>query len=451
MQVEELVNEGLRREFKVTVPVAELDAKLNNILEDFRKTTVIKGFRKGKAPLSLLKKMHGERAMGQVLNETVQETSTQLMQDRELKPAMQPELDLEGEFESGKDLAYTMKMDVLPDIDVSDFKAPALERWVAPVDDAQVDAAMERLTEGRKSFRKAAKTAKAKKGDAVFIDYVGRVDGEAFEGGSAEGYELELGSNSFIPGFEDGLIGSKAGEEKDVEVTFPEEYHADNLAGKAAVFSVTVHEVRRPADVTIDDDFAKGLGLEDLEQLKTMLMSQLEENNKGLSRSYMKRSLLDILAGDFSFEVPSRMVELEFQQIWEQIKRDSIASGEAKPEDYEGEDVLEGDEAKEFRGIAERRVRLGLLLSEIGTANGVDVTREEIDRRVIEEARRYPGQEQQVFEFYQKNEEARMQLRAPIFEEKVVDYIIEQADVTEKEVKLDELESALRSLDELEG
>ena len=451
MQVEELVNEGLRREFKVTVPSADLDAKLNKILADFQKTADIKGFRKGKAPLSLLKRMHGERAFGQVVSEVVQESSQSVMTERELKPAMQPELDLVDEFAEGKDLAYTLKLDILPDIDVSDFKAPALERWVADVEDGQVEEAMGRLSEGRKSFRKAAKTAKAKAGDAVFIDYVGKVDGEAFDGGTAEGFELELGSNTFIPGFEDGLIGSKAGEEKDVTVTFPEEYHADHLAGKEAVFSVTVHEVRRPAEVEIDDDFAKGLGLEDLEQLKTMLMGQLEENNKGMGRTLVKRRLLDSLADTYSFEVPARMVDMEFQQIWEQVKRDAIASGESKPEDYEGDEALESDDAKEFRGIAERRVRLGLLLSEIGNQNGIEVTQEEINRQVIEEARKYPGQEQQVFEFFQKNDEARMQLRAPIFEEKVVDYIVEKADVTEKEVSFKELEEALRSLDDLEG
>lgn len=450
MNIQETLNEGLRREFTVTITADDLNARLDKVLEDFRKTTVIKGFRKGKAPLSLLRRMHGERAMGQVVSETVQETSQELLEEKKVKPALQPEIDLVGDFKAGTDLTYSLKVDVLPDINVTDFESPSLERWVAAVEDSQIEEALGRLSEGRKSFKKAAKTYKAKQGDAVLIDYLGRVGGEAFDGGAADDHELELGSGGFIPGFEDQLIGTKAEDTKDVTVTFPSDYHAAELAGKEAVFSVTVKEVRKPAAVVVDDEFAKSLGMDDVDALKNAIKGQLETGNQSLSRAHLKRRLLDALADQYNFDVPSKMVDMEYQQIWEQIKRDSIMSGENKPEDFEGKDGPEGDDAKEFRHIAERRVRLGLLLSEIGTVNGIQVTQDEINRKVIEEARKYTGQEQQVFEFYQKNEEARAQLRAPIFEEKVVDYIVEKAEISEKTVSFAELESALRALDDEE-
>ena len=451
MQIEELLNDGLKREFKVVVPAQELDSRLDKILVEYRATAKIKGFRPGKAPLSLLRRMHGERAKGQVISEAMQETSTQLFEEKDIRPALRPDVDM-GAYEDGKDLEYTLKVELLPDVDVEGFKAPALERWVAEVAEADIKTALDNIAGQQKSFKKAAKTAKAKNGDAVLIDYIGRIDGEAFDGGAAEGHQLELGSGSFIPGFEDQLVGSKAGDEKLVKVTFPAEYQSADLAGKDAEFTVNVKEVQSPSEAKVDDDLAKNLGLDDLAALKEALKGQLEGDNANLTRAHLKRKLLDALADDYTFDVPAGMVDLEFAQIWETIKRDAISTGEATAEDFEGKDEPEDKaEAAEFRGIAERRVRLGLLLSEIGVKNDVQVTQEEVNRRVIEEARRFPGQESQVFEYYQKNEEARAQLRAPIFEEKVVDFVLEQAELTDKTVSREDLDAAVRAIDEEEA
>ncbi|MFC4347709.1 trigger factor [Kordiimonas lipolytica] len=451
MQIEELLNEGLKREYKIVVAAKELDDRLDAILDEFRATAKIKGFRPGKAPLSLLKRMHGERAKGQVLSETMQETSAKLFEDKNIRPATRPEVDMD-EYEDGKDLEYTLKVEILPEISVDDFKAPALERWVAEVDDKTVEEFCEKIAAQQKTFKKAAKTTKAAEGDAVLIDYVGSIDGVEFDGGKGEDFQLELGSGMFIPGFEDQLIGSKAGDEKTVKVTFPEQYQADDLAGKEAEFAVTVKEVRKPAEAKVDEDMAKNMGFEDLASLKESVKGQLEADNNSLTRAHMKRGLLDALADEYSFDVPAGMVDMEFRQIWEQIKRDAVMSGEAKAEDFEGQEGPEDEaEAAEFRAIAERRVRLGLLLSELGVKNNIQVNQEEVNRKIIEEARRFPGQEAQVFEFYQKNEEARAQLRAPIFEEKVVDFVLEMADVTEKTVSRDELEAAVRAIDEEEA
>ncbi len=452
MQIEELQVDGLKHEYKITVPAKDLDERMDAILTEFRANVSIKGFRPGKAPLSLLRRMHGERAQGQLLQETMQETSTKLFEEKNLKPALRPEVDMEGDFETGKDLEYTLKVEVLPEVDVSGFKAPALERWVAEVDEKSVDEFVGRIASQQKSFKKAAKTTKAKEGDAVLINYVGRVDGEEFEGGAGEDFQLELGSGMFIPGFEEQLVGAKAGDNKVVEVTFPEQYQAENLAGKAAEFTVDVQEVRKPTEAKIDDDLAKNMGFDDLAGLRESVKGQLEADNGSLTRAHLKRGLLDALAGEYDFGVPEGMVNLEFAQIWEQIKRDAIQSGEAKPEDFDGMDEpSDKDEAAEFRSIAERRVRLGLLLSEIGVANKVEVTQEEVNRRIIEEARRFPGQEAQVFEYFQNNEEARAQLRAPVFEEKVVDFVLEQAELTDKTVSREDLEAAVRALDEEEA
>ncbi len=448
MQIQELLNEGLKREFKVVVTADDLNKRLDTILADFGANSRIKGFRPGKAPLSLLKKMHGERAMGQVISEAVQETSQKVFEEKNLRPATRPEVEL-GDYADGKDLEFTIKAEILPQIDISGFKAPKLERWVAEIADADVDTVLERIAGQQKTFKAAAKTAKAAEGDAVVIDYVGRVDGVEFDGGKGEGFQLELGSGMFIPGFEEQLVGSKAGQEVLVKVTFPAQYHAEKLAGKEAEFTVTVNEVKKPAEAKVDEDLAKNLGFEDLAGLKESVKGQLESDNNRLTRAKLKRSLLDALAEDWTFDVPAGMVDMEFNAIWEQIKRDSIASGEAKPEDFEGlTEPKDKEEAAEFRSIAERRVRLGLLLSEIGVKNEIQVTNEEVNRRMIEEARRFPGQEAQVFEFFRKNEDARAQLRAPIFEEKVVDFIIEQADLKDKKVTREALETVVREGEE---
>ncbi|WP_262695075.1 trigger factor [Kordiimonas aquimaris] len=452
MQIEELLVDGLKHEYKITVPAKDLDERLDAILLEFRATAKIKGFRPGKAPLSLLRRMHGERAQGQLLSETMQETSAKLFEDKNLRPALRPDVDMEGEFALGKDLEYKLSVEVLPTIEVDDFKAPSLERCVAEVSDKNVAEFVERIAGQQKSFKKAPKTAKAADGDAVLINYVGRVDGVEFDGGKGEDFQLELGSGMFIPGFEEQLVGSKAGDEKIVKVTFPENYQSDDLAGKDAEFTVDVSEVRKPTDAKVDEDLAKNMGFETLAELKDSVKGQLETDNASLTRSHLKRALLDELADKYTFDVPAGMVDLEFAQIWEQIKRDAISSGEAKAEDFEGMDApADKDEADEFRSIAERRVRLGLLLSEIGVKNDVQVNQEEVNRRIIEEARRFPGQEAQVFEYFQSNEEARAQLRAPIFEEKVVDFVLESANLKDKKVSREELEALVRAIDEEEA
>ena len=448
MQIEELSKNGLKHEFKVTVEAQELNERLDKILVEFRSTAKIKGFRPGKAPLSLLRRMHGERARGQVISEAMQETSEKLFVEKDIRPALRPDVNM-GEYEDGNDLEYTLSVEVLPTIDVEGFKAPSLERWAAEVSDEDLTKALDTIAKQQKSFKTAAKTVKAKSGDAVLMDYIGRVDGTAFDGGAAEDHQLEIGSGSFIPGFEDQLIGVKAGDDKTITVTFPDPYQSADLAGKEAEFAVTIKEVRVASEAKVDDDLAKNLGMEDLAGLKDALKGQIEGDNANLTRAHLKRKLLDSLADEYDFEVPSGMVDLEFGQIWEQIKRDALSSGEGTVEDFEGLDAPADEaEAAEFRSIAERRVRLGLLLSEIGVKNDVQVTQEEVNRRVIEEARRFPGQESQVFEFYQKNDEARAQLRAPIFEEKVVDFVLTQANLTDKTVSRDELEAAVRSIDE---
>jgi len=452
MQIEELAIDGLKHEYKITVPAKDLDARMDAILTEFRATAKIKGFRPGKAPLSLLKRMHGERAQGQLLNETMQETTAKLFEEKKIKPAMRPEVDMASEFVDGKDLEYTLTVEVLPEIDVAAFKAPALERWVAEVDENSIDAFVERIAGQQKSFKKAAKTAKADNGDAVLINYVGRVDGEEFDGGAGEDFQLELGSGMFIPGFEEQLVGVKAGDNKVVSVSFPEQYQAENLAGKAAEFTVDVLEVRKPSEAKVDEDLAKNMGFDDLASLRSSVKEQLGTDNQSLTRAHMKRALLDALAVEYDFAVPAGMVDLEFGQIWQQIQQDAISSGEATAEDFAGlSEPADKAEADEFRSIAERRVRLGLLLSEIGVANKVEVNQEEVNKRVIEEARRFPGQEAEVFEYFQKNEEARAQLRAPIFEEKVVDFVLESAKLTDKSVTREELEAAVRALDEEEA
>ncbi|PHZ85309.1 trigger factor [Paremcibacter congregatus] len=446
MQVTETNSEGLKREYKVVISAADLDARVDAEVKKIQGQVKMPGFRPGKAPLSLLKKLHGKNLLGQVLEETINATSQEALEKNEIRPAMQPKIEVIS-FDEGKDLEYSIEVEVTPEFDLPDLSKLKLERWVVEATDEQVMEAVTNIASQQKNFKAAAKTYKAKTGDAVLMDFVGKMDGEAFDGGAAEGHQLELGSNSFIPGFEEKLVGVKAGDEKAVDVTFPADYHADNLAGKDVVFDVKIHEVQKPADVEIDDEMAKKFGLEDLNALKDIVRKQVEQESNGLARTKLKRALLDMLADEVSFDVPASMVELEFNQIWQQLKQDLHREAleenpEIKPEDIEepGDDVKE-----EYQAIAVRRVRLGLLLSEIGVKNDVQVTQEEVTRQISTEAQRYPGQEKQVFEFYQKNPQAMAQVRAPLYEEKVVDFILELADVTDKNVTRDELVAAIEA------
>jgi len=448
MQVTETNSEGLKHELKVVISAGDIDLKIDAEVKKIQGQIKMPGFRPGKTPLSLLKKLHGKNLLGQVLEETIKATSQEALAEKNIRPAMQPKIEVVS-FEDSQDLVYSIEVEATPEFDIPDLSKLKLDRWVVEADDAQVMEAVTKISAQQKNFKKAAKSYKAKNGDAVLMDFLGKIDDVAFDGGAAEGHQLELGSNSFIPGFESQLVGVKAGDQKNVEVSFPADYQAENLAGKNAVFEVTIHEVQAPADVEINDEMAKKFGLEDLAALKALVKEQVEKENQGLARTKMKRSLLDLLADEVSFDVPESMVSLEFDQIWQQLKtdihREELAGNpEIKPEDIEepGEDVKQ-----EYQAIAVRRVRLGLLLSEIGQKNEVIVSQEEVTRQISTEAQRYPGQEKEVFEFYQKNPQAMAQVRAPLFEEKVVDFIVELADVKDKNVSRDELIASIEAED----
>ena len=377
--------------------------------------------------------------MGEVIQETVSETSQKMLTEREERPAMQPEIKLVGEvdpvIQGEGDLVYDIVFDIIPAIDLIDFSTVKLSRPVVEVDDEKVDEALERLASSRKDFEPRGKTAKARDGDRVKIDFIGRIDGEAFEGGTAEGFDLELGSGQFIPGFEGQLVGTKAGDTKDVEVSFPEEYGNADLAGKPGVFEVTVREVSAPKEAKINDEFATSLGMESVEKLRDAIRDQIGNDYGQMSRGHLKKDLLDQLSDGHSFELPPSMVTLEFDQIWQQFQNELEQQGQ-KMEDL---DESEDDLRAEYKEIAERRVRTGLVLAEVGSKNEIEVTQEELNQGLVQRVQQFPGQEQEMFEYFQKNPEAMAQIRAPIFEEKVVDFICEMADVTDTPVSIEAL------------
>jgi trigger factor len=439
MNVKELKSEGLSKTFEVSVSKEDLQGKLEAKIKEMQPQVSLKGFRPGKVPTSHIRKMFGQSIMRDVVEETVNETSQQAINDNKLRPAGTPKVDLRANGEDvtkGKaDLEYTMTVELIPDFEVADFEKLKFTRLTSEVDDKAVEERIKKLAEGSKSYKKKAKTAKAKKGDAVLIDFVGTVDGVAFDGGAMEGHQLVLGSGSFIPGFEDGLIGAKAGDELDVKVTFPAEYQAADLAGKDAVFATKVIEVQGEVDAKIDDELATKFGLENLEKLQELIKEQAENEFGAQSRMKLKRAILDELDKKHSFDLPPGMVTAEFDNIWAQVQAEKQAGQLDEDDAKKTEKQLE----KDYKKIAERRVRLGLVLAEIGQKEEVSISNEELQGAMIAEARRYPGQEQQVIEFYQKNPNAIAQLRAPIFEEKVVDLIIEKAKITDKKVKEDVL------------
>ena len=436
MQVTENSAEGLRHEFTIVLEASEIDRRMNDRLADISKTIRMKGFRPGKVPMSLVKKMHGQAILGEVLEKTVDETSRSMLDEKKLRPALQPKVEVK-EFGEGKGLEYTMTVEVLPEIKIGDLGKLSVTRPVAEVPAGDVDEFIKHLAEGQKNFEAAPKTRKAAKGDAVVIDFVGSVDGVKFDGGAGEDFTLELGSGQFIPGFEDQLVGAKAGDKVDVNVTFPEQYQAEDLAGKAALFEVTVKEVKVAKPVTVDDAFAESMGLKDLAELKERAAEQLGRELKSLSRMRVKRNLLDALAAEYTFDVPAGMVDMEFEQIWHEFQHELEDEGRS----LEDEDLSEDELKAEYRSIAERRVRLGLVLSEIGQANNVEIKAEEINQAMAREARRYPGQEQAVFKYFRENPQALAQLRAPLYEDKVVDFILELAKVTDKTVTREELQA----------
>ena len=444
MEVIEQSAEGLERRFTVKVPADELDAKLTAKLENIKGDVHLKGFRKGKAPLSFLKKMYGKGMMGEIVQEIVNETSAKAFSDRSLQPAQTPNPSFQGDMEAvvaGKaDLEYEVHAEVLPEFEPMDVAGLELERPVADIPAEDIDEALKNLAEQNRSYEAREEGAAAEDGDQLVIDFVGRIDGEEFEGGRGDGHNLVLGSDAFIAGFEEQLVGKKAGEDTEVTVTFPEEYRASDLAGKEAVFSVHVQEVKAPKETQIDDEFAKNLGVDDLEALKARLSERIDENYKSASRSHLKRALLDRLDEAHSFELPKSMVEAEFESIWRQVQ----SAGPDEADKDKSEDELKD----EYRKIAERRVRLGLVLAEIGKKADVKVPADQlqqaVQQRALQEAQMLQMQGQdidprQVLEFYTQNPDVIAQIRAPLFEEKVVDFIFERATVTEKTVSKDEL------------
>ena len=429
MNVTETAHEGLNRTWRVVVPAIEIGANVDRRLTELSKTIKLPGFRPGKVPLSLVKKRYGSSVMGEVLEKTVQDSSSKLLQDHDVRPALEPKIEVVS-FAEGTDLEYTMAVEALPDIEPADLTGLSLERVVAPVDDKAVDEAIDRIANNNRDFEPVKKKRAAKKGDQLLIDFAGTVDGEARPGMDGKDYPLELGAGNFIPGFEDQLIGIKPDETKTITVTFPEQYHAAELAGKEAQFEVTAKELRAPVKTEVNDEFAKKLGLTDLETLKRMAREQIEGEYGRLTRLKLKRALMDALAERHDFPVPQGMVELEFESIWKQVQAELTEEEKAKPE----------DEVKaEYRAIAERRVRLGLLLSEIGKRNTIQVTQEELNRGLIAEARRYPGQEREVLDAYRNNPRALDALRAPIYEDKVVDHILGTVTLTDRSVTPEEL------------
>jgi trigger factor len=434
MQVTEIQNDGLKRSYKVVVAATDIAAKLELELDDLSKKIRLPGFRPGKAPKTVLKQRYGQSVMGDVLQRAVQDSSNQAILERGLKPAMQPKIEV-VEFAEGKDLEYNLSLEVLPEIVPVDFKAIELERLKAEPGEAEIAKALDSLARSQKQTKKVEDDRAAKSGDTLVIDFEGFLDGVAFPGGKGADHALELGSNQFVKGFEDQLIGKRAGDEAEVNIVFPEQYVNDKLAGKPATFKVKIKELREAVPLEQDDAFAKGLGFEDLETLKKAVKDQLSRELTRHSRAKLKRQLLDKLADAHSFEVPPGMVELEFAQIWGQVEEDRKRGADDESNKGKTDDELKA----EYRAIAERRVRLGLLLAEVGRANNVQVAQEEVNRVLGEQARRYPGQEREVVDYYRNNPDALAQLRAPIFEDKVVDFIVELAKVSDKQVSADEL------------
>jgi len=436
MQVTETKTEGLKRDFKIVVPATDIENRITTRLEQLSQTVRIPGFRPGKVPVSLLRKRYGPSVMGEVLERAVGETTMKAMTEHGLRPAMQPKVEITS-FEEGKDLEYTMAVEVLPEIEPVDYAKIRLERLTVDVEESEVDEILKRMAEANKTSEPAAGDKTAEKGDVVVIDFVGKMDGKEFPGGKADGYHLDLGSGSFIPGFEDQLIGAKGGDQLAVNVTFPAEYGAAELAGKDVVFDVAVKEVRSTRPAAIDDAFAKRAGLENLDGLRKAIRDEHEREFKALARMRLKRALLDTLAEMYGFAVPEGLVEAELDSIWTQFEEQRKQNPDAAKSEYG--DKSDDEIKAEFRGIAERRIRLGLVLAEVGRTNKIEITQEDINRAIVAEARRYPGQEQKVIEYYRKNPDAMEALRAPLIEDRVVDFMIEMATVTERKVTREEL------------
>ena len=442
MQVTETLSDGLKREYQVTVPASDLEARVIERLGDLKDRVRINGFRPGKVPVSHLKKVYGRAVMAETIEAIIREMNAKIVSDHGLKLAMEPkvtipneETEVEKVIGGQSDLAYTLALEVLPKIELADFKGIKLERLVAEVTEAEVGEALGKIAEQNRPFAAKGEGAKVEKGDRVVIDFAGKLDGEPFEGGSGGDVGINVGSGTFIPGFEDQLIGMSAGETRQVKVTFPAGYPAAHLAGKEAEFEVTAKSIEVPTSVTVDDAFAKSLGLESLDKLKEAAKARLQQEHVVQSRQKFKRRLLDALDGLHQFALPPTLAEEEFKNVWHAVESDLKAQGRT----FEDEGTTEEKAREEYRAIADRRVRLGLVLAEIGEKNNISVTDDEITRSIVERTRQFPGREQEIWEHYRKNPAAVAGVRAPIFEEKVVDFLIELATVTDKPVSREEL------------
>ncbi|MGH1367313.1 MAG: trigger factor [Maritimibacter sp.] len=442
MSVTETLNEGLKRGYKIVIPAADLEAKVNEKLVEAQPEIEMKGFRKGKVPMALLKKQYGERLMGEAMQESVDGALNAHFESSGDRTSMQPDVKMTNEdWKPGDDVEVDVtyeKLPDIPDVDLSDLK---LEKLVVKASEADIEEALNSLAESAQNFEPRKAGSKAKDGDQVVMDFVGRVDGEEFDGGAAEDFPLVLGSGQFIPGFEEQLVGVKAGDEKIANVKFPDEYGAENLAGKDAEFTCTIKEVKEPKAAEVNDALAVQFGAEDLAALKTQVSERLEAEYAGASRAVMKRGLLDALDGKVDFELPPSLLEAEAKQIAHQLWH------EENP-DVEGHDHPEVEVSDEAQKLAERRVRLGLLLADVGQKAEIEISDAEFTQAVMTQARQYPGQEREFFEFVQQNPQMRQQIQAPLFEDKVVDHIAEGAEVTEKEVSKEDLQKAVETLDD---
>ena len=443
MQTVETLNEGLKRAFTLTIPAGDIAKRVDAELKRVAPQIKMPGFRPGKVPTNLVKKMHGPAIEQDALNTSIQEGIQALIAEKQLRPAMQPSVELVEGYESGKDAELKVELEVLPQVPAPAIEGLKLERLTVPVDESAIDEQLKRFADGAKRWEDAGDKA-AETGDQVVMDFVGKtLDGVAFDGGTGTDMAVEIGAGRLIPGFEEQVVGAKAGEERQIKVTFPEDYGAKELAGQDATFDLTIKSVKTAGESQIDDEMAKSLGLESLEQLRGLVKGQFEQENNGLTRTYMKRKLLDQLAEGHDFDVPPSMVEAEFNQIWQQLQHEATH----EPDPQAALDEME-KERDDYRKIAERRVRLGLLLSEIGQANGVEVTQQEMQRLLMQAAQQYgPEDRQRFMQYVQQDPMAAAQLRAPLYEDKVVDFLFDKAEITERETTKEELEAAIESED----
>ncbi|GJD98483.1 trigger factor [Methylobacterium isbiliense] len=442
MQVTETKSEGLKREFQVVLAAAELEDRLTNELAGIKDKVQLKGFRPGKVPVAHLRRVYGRSIMADVVQNAVTEANQKIVEDNKLKLALEPRIEMpedkaeiEKALDAKADLAFTVALEVMPTFDLVDLSDVSLTKPVATASDEEVETAITRMAEQNRSFEDRPEGEAAQSGDRVVIDFVGRIDGEAFEGGSAEDANLDLGSNTFIPGFEDQLVGAKAGEARAVTVTFPEAYPAANLAGKEAVFDVTVKAVKAPAETKIDDELAKAFGLDSLDALKEAVRGSLSQELEAQSRRRVKKALLDALDARYAFELPPSLVHQEFAAVWAQVESDLKSRGKT----FEDEGTTEEQAQAEYRRIAERRVRLGLVLAQAGESADIKVSDDEVNQALIARLRQFPGQEREVYDFYRKNPQAMAELRAPLFEEKVVDHVLGQVKLVEEPVSKEAL------------